>query len=316
VKRRVFSGEIGMKEGKSMLARRVAIAALALAWSTAIYAQSGAGDEVVAKMGGAELKLSDVRRLLAAQTPEVRAQVLKSPELLDRMVRTEAFRRAVLADAKAKGWDKRPEAIEQMERAREQALVQSYINDVTRAPASYPSEEELKAAYQANEAEFRTPRQFRLAQIFIGAGDATKGDAAKRKAEELSRRAREKNADFAALARSESEHKPSAAAGGDMGWLAESELTPEIRNAVTALDKGDTSAPIKTAQGWHIIKVLDFKPAGVRPLSEVRDQLAGALRLRRAQENEKRYLDELASKDALVVNQIALSRLQVSKDAK
>jgi len=291
----------------------VAVFALALAWTGAARAQD---DEVVAKLGGTELKLSDVRRLLAAQSPEAREQALKSPELMDRLVRTETFRRALLAEARAKGWDKRPEIAEQMERASEQALVQAYVNDAARPPASYPSEDELVEAYRANEAEFRTPRQFRVAQIYIAAGDAARAETARRKAEDLSRRARAKDADFAALARSESEHKTSAGAGGDMGWIAENDLTPEIRSALTALDKGDVSFPVRTAQGWHVIKLLDIKPAGVKPFAEVRESLAAALRLRRAKENERRYLGEIATKDSLVVNEIALGRLQPARQPK
>ena len=292
------------------------IVALALAPTGGACAQAPAGDEVVAKLGGTELRLSDVQRLLAAQSPEAREQTLKSPELLDRLVRTETFRRALLAEARAKGWDKRPEVADQMERAADQALVQSYVNELSRPGADYPSEDELRDAYRANEAEFRAPRQYRVAQIYIAAGDAARSEAARRKAEDVSRRARAKDADFAALARSESEHKPSAAAGGDMGWVAENDLTPEVRSALTALDKGEVSFPVRTAQGWHVIKLLDFKPSALRPYAEVKDSLAAALRLKRAKDNERRYLSDLASKESLVVNEIALGRLQPPKETK
>src|SRR5262249_54000269 len=101
------------------------------------------GDEVIAALGGVEMRASEVRKLLMAQPPQVREQLLGSPPALDRLVRTELFRRVLVAEARAKGWDKRPEAIERMERAREQALVSSYVDGLARPPADYPAEADL-----------------------------------------------------------------------------------------------------------------------------------------------------------------------------
>jgi peptidylprolyl isomerase len=268
-----------------------------------------ADDEVVAKLGTVEMRASEVRRLIAAQDAETRAQVEKSPELLARLVRTEVFRRALLAEAKAKGWDKRAGVAEQLERAREQALVASYMNEIARPPASYPSEDELKSAYQDLQGELRAPRQLRLAQIFI-ADPAPGTAAAKRRMAELARRAREPGADFAALARAESEHKASARANGDAGWMVETELVPEIRVAIAGLEGGEIAGPVRTAAGWHLVKLVEVKAGAVRPFGEARETLVQILRVRRARENERAYLDRLAAGQSLAVNEIALARLR------
>ena len=272
-------------------------------------------DDVVAKLGSAEIRVSDLQKLLETQPPEIRDQLLKSPPALDRLVRTEVYRRALIEEARTKGWDRRPEVVAQMERAREQVLLSNYMNDLARPPADFPNEQELLAAYNANLAEFALPRQFRVAQIFVAvAKDAPKADAdrLRKKAEDIAKRAQSKEADFARLAQANSDHKTSAEQGGDLGWLAERDMIPEMGTLIPTLAKGEVGKPVRTEQGWHVIKLLDLKPAGVRPLTEVRAQLIAAMRQRLAQENEKRYLDKLAERTPVAVNEIALGKLRAT----
>jgi parvulin-like peptidyl-prolyl isomerase len=223
------------------------------------------------------------------------------------------YRRALIDEARTKGWDRRPEVVSQMERAREQVLLSSYMNDLARPPADFPNEQELLAAYNANQAEFALPRQFRVAQIFVAVPkDVQKADADKlrKKAEDIAKRAQSKDADFARLAQANSDHKASAEQGGDLGWMAERDMIPEMRTLIPTLAKGEVGKPVRTEQGWHVIKLLDLKPAGLRPLTEVRTQLIAAMRQRLAQENEKRYLDKLAEQTPVAVNEIALGKLR------
>jgi peptidylprolyl isomerase len=238
--------------------------AVLAALPAAAYAQ---GDEVIAAFGAVEMRLSEMRRLLAAQPPLVREQLAESPPALERLARAEVFRRALAAEARAKGWDKRPEAIERMERAREQALVSSYMDSLARPAADFPSEKELREAYDANRGELTVPRQYRVARIRDGAAE-------------------------------------------ELGWLAENQLLPEVARALAALKPGEASAPIQTATGAHVVKLHERREAAPRPFEEVRGELAAALRLRRAQENEQRHFDEMLKKYPLAVNEIALNRLK------
>ena len=277
------------------------------------FASAQSSDDVVAKLGSAEIRVSDLQKLLETQPPEVREQLLKSPPALDRLVRTEVYRRALIEEARTKGWDKRPEVVAQMERAREQVLLSSYMNDRARPPADFPGEQELLAAYNANQGEFAVPRKFRIAQIFVAVPkDAAKADAdrLRKKADDIAKRAQSKDADFARLALANSDHKSSAEQGGDLGWMAERDMIPEMRTLIPTLAKGEVGKPVRTEQGWHVIKLLDLKPASVRPLGEVRAQLVAAMRQRLAQENEKRYLDKMAEQTPVAVNEIALGKLR------
>ena len=62
--------------------------------------------------------------------------------------------------------------------------------------------------------------------------------------------------DFAELARLQSED-PSASRGGDLGWLSPGDTVPEFERAMNALEPGQTSEPIQSSFGWHLIQVIE-----------------------------------------------------------
>ncbi len=275
-----------------------------------VHAQNA--DNVVAKLGNVELTVPEVRRLLDAQPPETRAQLVSNPQLLDRFVRTEIFKRALVDEAKAKGFDRRPDVADAMERARDHALVTQYVNEQARPPASYPSEQEVAEAYRTNSNEFAVPTQYRVSQIFLSTGDGTQkkdAEAVRKRIDELAKTVAQKPTEFEPVAKRQSEHKPSADQGGDMGWVALDQMVPEVRAVVSVMKKGEVGKPVRTSSGWHVVKLVDIKPRSPKPLAEVREYIARALRLRKAQENEQKYLDDMIARTPLGVNEIALNRL-------
>ena len=277
---------------------------------------AAAQDAVVGKMGNVEIKTSEMSRILDAQSPEVRKQLTTGLTELDRLARSELVRQSLLAEAKSKGWDKKPEVMFAMERAKEQALLQLYMSDLARPPAGYPSEEEIKKAYEANKSAFPAPAQYNLAQIFLWSSENADKQAAaavQKKAADLAAKARTKGTDFAQLAKESSDHKDTAPKGGDLGWLAENQILPEIRAVAEKMEKGDVSMAIRSPTGWHIVKLIDKKPPSTRPLPEVRDAIVNQMRLRRAQELERKYMEEMVARSQPTVNQVELSKLQTAK---
>jgi peptidylprolyl isomerase len=287
---------------------RTFVAIMALTAATAAAAQ-----ELIGKMGAQELRVLDLKRMIDAQAPEVRKQLATDLGAMDRLVRSELVRQSILAEARQQGWDKKPDIQYQMERARDTALLQSYVNSLARPPATYPSEDEIKAFYEASKDSLTVPAEYQLAQLFVSVAegaDAAAAAAAQRKAADLAARVQKAPADFARVAREASEHKESAAKGGELGWVPEPQLLPEIRAVVTRMNKGDVSAPIRSASGWHVVRLIDRKPSSVRALADVRDQLAASLRLRKAQEAERTYIEGLLGKSAVTVNQVELQKVQ------
>lgn len=277
---------------------------------------AGANDKlpagVAARMGDIDLKVDELRPLLEGLPPEAKSQLAQNPGELQRIVRTEVIRKALAFEARGKGWDKRPEVVAQMERAREQALVETYMNNLARPPEAFPSEEEIKAAYELGQGAFALPKQYRISQIFVLAppeSDKVAFDKARTKALDLAAKARAKGADFVALVKTASDHAESAARGGDMGWVAEGNLLPELREPVAPLKKGEVTGPVKTAQGWHVVRLEDVREKSVRPLPEVREQVVAALRLRRARETEAAYLTFMTNRTPVSVSDSEVAKL-------
>jgi peptidylprolyl isomerase len=267
----------------------------------------------MATMGNQQVRALELKRLIDALTPDARKRLATDLGALDRLVREELVRQTILTEARQQGWDKKPDVQLLMERAREQALLQAYVNSFARPAAGYPSEDEIKGFYEASKASVTVPAEYQLSQIFVASpesADKATAAAAQKKATEIAGRVQKSPGDFGKIAKESSEHKDSAAKGGDLGWVPETQLIPEVRNAVARMTKGEVSAPIRSAGGWHIVRLADRKPSVVRPLSEVRDQIVTAMRLRKAQEVERSYIESLLSKSNVQVNQGELQKLQ------
>jgi peptidylprolyl isomerase len=255
--------------------------------------------------------VGELREFVRGLDPTVRKQALADPQVMNRLVRLEIARMAVLREAKAKKWEQRPEVEAQMERARRQIILTSYLASMTAIPKDYPADADVQAAYDANRDNFMAPRQYHLQQIFIAStrdADKKAQEAAQKKAQDVARKAKARGARFDDLAKENSDHRDSAARGGDIGWVPDPQLVPEIRTQVTGMAVGEVSDPVRTEGGWHIVRLVETKPAGPRPLAEVRETIVAALRQRKVQENEQAYLADLLSKNPVAVNEIGLRK--------
>lgn len=270
-------------------------------------------DVVVGRLGGVKLTAAETRRLLSFMGADARKQTVDSPGDLEKLVRAELVRRVVLAEAREKGLDRKPEVQYLMERGREQALISAYVQGLARPPAGFPTDEEIKTAFEVNKQSLMMPAQYRIARIQLLApsnGDKGKTESVGKRAAELSARLQKSPDDFAKAAREQSDDKTSAAKGGEMGWVAESQFTPEVRTELAKLDKGGMTPAIRSREGWNIIRVLDKAPSRPRTLEESRGFLTSGLRQRWIQAQEKIYLDNLVKKSNLQIDEGALDRLQ------
>ncbi len=78
------------------------------------------------------------------------------------------------------------------------------------------------------------------------------------RAQELRAQLAEEGADFAELARSHSIDEASKSSGGELGVVNRTELSPAVESAVFAGNDGDVVGPIKTDQGYHVLKVQEI----------------------------------------------------------
>ena len=161
------------------------------------------------------------------------------------------------------------------------------------------SDADIAAYYERNKANFNVPETaYHLAQIEVTPvadpevrnlknDDAKTPAAAERKIQALYARLRAGD-DFATVAQEYSEDPRTASGGGDMGFIPASALdaTPQLKQAVTSLQENQITAIIRTASGYHIIKLLGKEPAATHTLSELRVQNA----IRQTLRNEREQL--------------------------
>lgn len=267
-----------------------------------------ADDAVVAKIGTREVTAAEVRPYLDGLTAADRTALTADKAALTRFVRSILVNRSVLQDAIEAGWDKKPQTVAGLARLRDQYLVESYLAEVGKVPDDYPSDEEVQKVYAAEKESLQLPRRYRVSQIFI-ADDGDK-EATRKRAQEIADTLKDEPGEFAALAKRNSNDTASAARGGDLGWLAEAEITPEIRTAVAGLSKGEISAGIAGRSGFHILLLQDKREAGPAPLDEVKGELANLLRNQRAALNRETHVSTLLQRQPVSVNELALEALK------
>jgi peptidylprolyl isomerase len=287
---------------------RAALAVIALAACSRPLAAA----EPLARAGALEISVDEVRALVDALPAQDQAALAKDPALLSQFVRAQLTRKIVLAEAAAKKFADQPGVKSQLERAREQLLVELFLDSASKVPDAFPSDAEIQSAYDANKAAFEIPRQYRVAQIYVSlpkGADKAAEEKARKKLDDVVKKLKAKGADFAAIARTDSDDAQTAARGGEIGWLTEAQMVPGIRAAATALAKDGVSEPARLDDGWHVLKLLETKPAGPRPLAEVRDAIAKELRAARARDLRQAYLAKLLDQSPPAINELALSKV-------
>ncbi len=158
------------------------------------------------------------------------------------------------------------------------------------------SDAEVKSYYEEHTDEFREGEQARARHILIRVDPSAGPDAdtaARVKAEQVAKLARS-GVDFATLAEKHSEDPGSKSRGGDLGWFGRGSMVKEFEEAVFGAKPGDIVGPIKSQFGYHVIKVEGFRPARLKPLEEVKDEVRFRLLESRAAAEAESRAAELA----------------------
>ena len=140
--------------------------------------------------------------------------------------------------------------------------------------------EEIKAYYDANQARYTREERRKVAHIMLESEDES--DAVKAEVEALLTQVKT-GADFAELAKTNSADTFSAENGGELDWLAAGDMDAEFEREAFALAKvGDVSPVVKSAYGYHIIKLIELEAAQVQSLEAVSADITTTLKQDRA----------------------------------
>ena len=135
----------------------------------------------------------------------------------------------------------------------------------------------LRARYDEEKNRYVEPEQRLASHILINVpanADAATDKAAQAKAAALAVQARAAGADFAALAKANSQDEGSKNLGGDLGWLTQKVIDQKaFAAALFALKPGQVSDPVRSSEGWHVILLRDVRAGRQIPFETVRAEL-------------------------------------------
>jgi len=155
---------------------------------------------------------------------------------------------------------------------------------------------EIQRYFEAHKQEYAQPESVRLSEILIATGGTASDDqeklaAAKVKADDIEAKLHA-GGDFTQLAKSFSDG-PTAAQGGDLGQYKRGELAKVFENATFALKTGQFTDPIRTKQGFVIMKVVQHVPGGVPELKDVEQQVEETYYMSRMEPATRGFLTKM-----------------------
>jgi peptidyl-prolyl cis-trans isomerase C len=222
--------------------------------SAARSESSASGKVVVNGVTIPQSRIDAMNRELSAQgQPD-------SPER-HQAVKEELVNREVLAQAAAKrGLDRNPDIAAQMEMAKQAVLVRALFESEVKANPITDSQ--LQQQYEQFKGSMGT-NEYKVKHILVDKEDDAKAIIA-----ELN-----KGGDFAKLAKEKSKDPGSKDNGGDLDWGPAARYVKPFADALTSLQKGQTSTvPVKTDFGYHVIRLDDVRPLKVPDFAELKEQ--------------------------------------------
>ncbi|MFN0115411.1 MAG: peptidylprolyl isomerase [Paracoccaceae bacterium] len=254
----------------------VGAAMLFAASALAALAEEPTAATVVAKVNSTEITLG---QMISVRESLPQKYLTLPDDVLFKGVLDQIIQQTVLAQ-KAEG------ALTEAQRLELEQQRRGYLANVTLTAAvdAAVTEEAVKKAYDETYGSAAPASEFHAAHILVKTEDE-----AKKIKEDL-----DAGGDFAEIAKRSSGDPGSAQSGGDLGWFGAGIMVEPFEKAVTALKPGETSAPVETQFGFHIIRLIETRAAAALTLEEKRDEIVAGLQ-QKAVENEVKSLTEAAS---------------------
>lgn len=233
-------------------------------------------NKIVARVNGKEISQDDVLKFLNDIGPQVAIQ-FRSPEGIQKVIVELVNQELLYLDAKDNKMDEEEAFIQMLEEAKVNMLKSYALNKlISNIDAT---DEELEEYYQSHKEYFKQEESLKASHILVD--DESK-------AEDIIQEIKD-GLSFEEAARKYSSC-PSKDVGGDLGQFTRGQMVPEFEEAAFSMEEGAISQPVKTQFGYHIIKLQERIPAGIKAFNEVRKDI---YRQVVALKQQERYLDKI-----------------------
>ena len=234
------------------------------------YAKSG---PVLTTVNGSKIFTSQLNEMVALA---VANGAKDSPELRQNLLDDLVLREVISQDIRKTGLLNKDNNALKLKLAQQNTLLELWFEEYFKK--NPVTELNIRAEYDRQVALSKEPqnsKQYEVSQIQV----ATEAEAT-----EIIRQIN-KGAKFETLAKDKSVEKISGAQGGLVGWVLPAQLAPPINMLIVNLDKGKVAqTPIRTNNGWHVIRVDDVRPFVIAPFDQVRNTIAQELVQQRRQQ--------------------------------
>ena len=236
-------------------------------------------DTVVMTVGDQKVTKSQYEALVGALPEQGRANAFGPNKRA--FAEQYAQMKTLAVEAKKRGLDKDPEVLKRMALQNENFLAGELYQTFK------PADGAVKAYYESHKSNFEQVKASHILIRFKGSPIAAKPNQKDLAEEEALARARElrakiaAGADFAAIAKVESDDPGSGANGGSLGFFGHGQMVGPFEQAAFSLPAGQISEPVKTQFGYHLIRVDE---RNTKPFEEVESQVESQLKQQTAQE--------------------------------
>jgi peptidyl-prolyl cis-trans isomerase D len=134
------------------------------------------------------------------------------------------------------------------------------------------NDDKLRVFYEEQKAQYTSPERRKISHILFAVKDKVDDKTALTKAQKALEDL--KNKDFSALAAEVSDDKLTAKNGGDLGLFLSGSMEKAFEDVASTLKLNEISKPVRTAFGYHLIKVTELVPGNVKPFETVKSELS------------------------------------------
>ena len=156
------------------------------------------------------------------------------------------------------------------------------------------SENDIKRFYERHLTLFMLPEEYRISQILLLPRKTESRKNLRVRARDVYGQFK-KGGEFDDLALRYSD-APDATRGSALGFIRQGEMDPPIERTISALQPGQVSDLVETAEGIHIIRLDEKKAAQFRPLEEVKNEMQGIVFQQKSADRYQRWMTDLKSK--------------------